>query len=732
MQLVTVFVLAAVATGSQLSREHPVERVISLLQDLSAKVETEGKAEELTYAQFETWCSDSRRTLEQAVSKEKQSIDALQSKVEGKTKESATLTEQISGLSNELLQYEAAASSAADQRKKVGDLYTAADKDLADTVTAIQQAIDSLTQARTSTSALIQTRLQQLTKLPLLLEQLTASQREALLAHADPEVLAKGNYDASVKKYSFKSGDIIELLKQLKTKFEDDRLEGTKAETNAQNAHALSSSARSGAIQASTGAKAEKMVLLGTAQTEIVSSSSALTSSQADLEADSTSLSNTDRSCAMKKSEWADRSSLRTNELKAIAAGIDILTKVSGVRVAAPVNAAAPSPLSYDDATTTAPATALIESESEPSPAAFIFLKAVDPKARAVNLLRSEARKIHSSTFERFADQVEASLGGPFDEVNNMIQKMVFHLMDEQKDEDGHKNWCDLELEKSNSSKVNKMERIASFETKIADASASSAVLAAEIQADNEMVSKIDVFLEESTAVRQAGKLENQAAIKESREAQAAIAQATAVLESFYKGSGMVAKESWELLQRGVNLPAEPSTWSADYTGVADPKNQPGGVITVLKAISADFSKMEADTVAQEVTDQKAYDEAAKSSAIEKARRVSEAELKGQERKRLLTQVEETQRALKSVNTELGAVEQYLKDLSPACIEGDSTYEDRKAARAAEVSALKEAQVMLEGAFKEDAAVETTTTAADTAAGAASFLSPVKRGSVQK
>ena len=36
-----------------------------------------------------------------------------------------------------------------------------------------------------------------------------------------------------------------------------------------------------------------------------------------------------------------------------------------------------------------------------------------------------------------------------FDQIKNMIQKMIFHLMDEQKNEDEHKHWYDGETETS-------------------------------------------------------------------------------------------------------------------------------------------------------------------------------------------------------------------------------------------------------------------------------------------
>ena len=48
---------------------------------------------------------------------------------------------------------------------------------------------------------------------------------------------------------------------------------------------------------------------------------------------------------------------------------------------------------------------------------------------------------------------------------------------------------------------------------------------------------------------------------------------------------------------------------------------------------------------------------------------------------------------------ELEAVNTYLKDLEPACVSGDSSYAERKAARADEIAALRKAQGILEEAF---------------------------------
>ena len=57
----------------------------------------------------------------------------------------------------------------------------------------------------------------------------------------------------------------------------------------------------------------------------------------------------------------------------------------------------------------------------------------------------------------------------------------------------------------------------------------------------------------------------------------------------------------------------------------------------------------------------------------------------------------------KNTESELEATDQYLKDLQKACVSGDSSYEDRKEARATEIEALQKVQGILTDAFKEEA-----------------------------
>merc|ERR1719506_1134557 len=99
----------------------------------------------------------------------------------------------------------------------------------------------------------------------------------------------------------------------------------------------------------------------------------------------------------------------------------------------------------------------------------------------------------------------------------------------------------------------------------------------------------------------------------------------------------MIEKKPWEFLQiqapDPVKLPKNPVTWDSSYTGVADPTKADSGVIAVLTACAADFSKMEADARAQEISDQEQFDKDMSASKIDKAKNQKESEMKSDEEK---------------------------------------------------------------------------------------------------
>merc|ERR1719498_1449763 len=277
--------------------------------------------------------------------------------------------------------------------------------------------------------------------LALVSEKATHKQQQVLAAFAKPrpDQLAAGDLDAHVDKYDFKSENVIELLKQLKLKFEDDKLAGTKAETNSVNAYELAKEERDNVIDAAKKSKKNKEKELADTKKSIADAEEELKSIQDDLKADSASLKDTEDVCNTKKEEWETRSKTRSLEIEAMDQAMKILAKSSGVRTEAPGNPIPPA-----------------------SPIDFLqILSSDDPKMKAVALIKAAATENHSRALERLAQEVAAHLSGPvrqgpFDAVNNMIEKMIFRLMDEQKKEDEHKHWCDQEIKKTETMKEDK------------------------------------------------------------------------------------------------------------------------------------------------------------------------------------------------------------------------------------------------------------------------------------
>merc|ERR1719271_2101461 len=232
----------------------------------------------------------------------------------------------------------------------------------------------------------------------------------------------------------------------------------------------------------------------------------------------------------------------------------------------------------------------------------------------------------------------------------------------------------------------------------IAKAEADTIELAEEIKTLTEEAAEIAAHIKEATAIREEEKADNAITIKDAKDGQEAISAAIAVLTDFYKESGKIPKEPWEFVQMPVEIKDKPETWDSSYSGLDE---QPDGIISLMDEVSSDFAKMESETKAEEDENQKAYDEDMTESNVNKAEKEKSIEMKTHERARLLDKIKSWKGQLKHVVSELEAVVQYLKDLEPACVSGDSTYEDRKQARADEIEALRKAQKILDEAFKE-------------------------------
>jgi len=683
--------------------DHPIAGVITLLEKLEVETKQEAEAEGASYVKFQYWCKRSTRVLARAMKKEKKAIGELTDKIAGLTADIMTLGEDIAALEKQLEVLDQQKQRAIQMRSDEHTLFSDDIANLDGSIEATDVALEVLEEEEESAnSVLLQTGARHVVQKAAAL----AAKAKAALkdAKGSPEDLLKLNPGANnpfkpkAKSFSSHGGGVVETFKGLEDGWGIDKLSEEEQEQNAMNAYNLAKQARDTAIKAAEDSKSEKEGIKSDKESEKANAESSLTETKRMLDGDTATLETADSTCKTRAAEWDERTKIRNGELEAMAMAKKILSKVTGVR----------NPDEHEIPTKALiESTARVESNTADLSAfrGISFLQVDDPKVKAVNLLRKAASAAHSKSLQKLAEEI-STFDGPFDKIKAMMEKMIFRLMGEQKDEDEHKLWCDMETEKSTESKDDKADKKELLTMKVAEMDAAIKLLVKQIVENNDKVKTITEYQETETTLRDENHAEIVATIKDAQGAQAALTDAIAVLKDFYKESGMIPKEPWEFVQTGsrdVELPESPATWDSSYTGTADPKSGSDGILTILAETMQKFSKMEADAKVTDETDQKEYEQDMANKKIETDETNTDTQMKTEKKESLTEKMESTAATLKSTSAELDAVEQYLKDLEPACGTGDSSYDDRKKARADEIEALRKAQTILEEAFRAKA-----------------------------
>jgi len=693
------FVVTYASLVQQQFKEHPATKIITLLQGLQVQIKEEGQEETHLYGKFTYWCQETIKDKEKSVKEYEETISVAGSTIQALTEDIAALETELTALGEELEKDSASKATMQEERDSSNGLFMDNKADLEMTIDAVGQAITAL---EASKPAFLQ---QQWKKAPAVQKALgllaafsTDNKVVAKLMKAseegpdDPKADEFENRKGREATYSFKGGDVIEMLKTLKLQFEDQLKELNSSEASAASAHKLADAAKEDEIEAAGRAKDTKTEVKGAKGSDLSTAESTLSEATSARDADNTVLDETKVLCHERKEEYERRTKTRADEIEAMGKAIEILSKVTGVRTP----------------------------ESKGISLIQIAKKDSDPKSVIVNLLRKAGNTKQTQALAKLADKIAALNSqtpgsGTFDQIKNMIQKMIFHLMAEQKDEDDHKNWCDKELETTTMMIQDKETKRDTLQASIDVLTQEIADLEVKITENREAVALMQSEIEEETAERQAEHAENMATIKDAQDAQTAVSQAIAVLSEFYKGTGMVEKESWELNQMKAHVrrirapPGEtempepnPELFESPYKG----SSEGSGVIGMLEGIAENFALMETNANADETEESDEYEKWMTGTKIAISEREKDTEMKEARMERQKEKLVGKTDDFNHNKKELEATVQYEKDLQHACVDGDSTYEDRKAARTKEIEALKEAQDILEKAFDEPAGEE--------------------------
>merc|ERR1719428_444287 len=275
-----------------------------------------------------------------------------------------------------------------------------------------------------------------------------------------------------------------------------------------------------------------------------------------------------------------------------------------------------------------------------------------------------------------------AAASDPFVKIRGLIEDMLARLMEEAAEEASQKAFCDEEQGKSLTAQKEKMAKIDKYQTRIDSGEATIAELTEAVKTLEAEVAEIDKAQAEATKIRTTENTDNTKAMKEFKESADAVIAAIGVLKSYYEGS---------LLQ----VSARTSSKQPAFGGA---KSDTGSsIISVLEVAESDFTRLYAETETEEDQAAAAYEKLSEENKVSKATKEADAKAKESEIKSLTVQVSHSKEDHASTSSELDAVNAYLEKLKPQCESKAMSYEERKAARDAEISGLKEALEILEG-----------------------------------
>jgi hypothetical protein len=396
--------------------------------------------------------------------------------------------------------------------------------------------------------------------------------------------------------------------------------------------------------------------------------------------------------CKEKGLSFEEKQQLRTEEIEAINQAIKILKSgdVSG-------NADKHLALAQ-----TSKVTSLTQLRGQES--------ATGVRGHVRDFITSESKRLHSHQLALLAQKLVAD---PFGKVKKMIDDMITRLLNEANEDAQHEGFCDKEIGKSKVTRNKLSEDIDGLQAAVEDGKATIMMLAEEIATLTKEVAELDASVKEATKIRSEEKAINKVTVEDAQAAQTAVAAATAVLKTFYEKASLATG----LLQTDASRPkmgtdewdslANPNyegpaidkghkegmqTFGKKYTGQQD---EAGGVMAMLEVILSDFSNVEADTKAAETKAQETYDEFMVDSKKTKATKLKKIEMDEADKAAAELKLQEDTKDMKGTQDELLAADRYYEKLVPQCIDQGQTWEERVAAREAEIASLKEALKIL-------------------------------------
>jgi len=623
----------------------PITKVVQLLDSLSAQVTAEGEVEQQQFEELVVWCEENAKEKQHELKTSAERQAELEAVIEKADSDISVTETRISDLSASISQNDSDLASATKVRAAEHKDFVARDGEQAQAIDTLERAIQVL--SKVLKAGLVQVDSASASRLSEAMRAVVdagvSSTRDVQKLQALLQAHTEDGDEMQSHTEVRNPGAIIDIMKDLLDKAEQERADSTKAETEAQFNYDMLKQSLTDELRTENKQIAERRTKLAAYKEAKASAEGDLEETKKDASSDSATLVQIQTDCMQKASDHEAEVADRKGELKALAAAKSIIQEKAG-------GAASRSYGLLQLATQSRSSDAL------PAVLAQLRQLGFDHKDMGLSMQLAQLSSSGASQEDVFA------------KVKGLIRTMLEKLSEEAKADAKEHEWCTTKTKETTAAKEDheaQVDKISSkidrTEAAITEATASLKELEAELGALNKMQGDMDKQRGEEHAEYQKASKDYEAGIE-------GVQMAIKVLKDYYgKNSALLQGSSAAGTQDG------------------------NGIIALLEVAESDFSKLATEVEADEKAAEEEYVQQTKANKV--AKKEKETSIKYTKKQitrgeKGLTELTDDRDAAQG---ELDGVLEYLSKINKRCIAKPETYEQRVAKREAEIDGLKNA-----------------------------------------
>jgi len=679
----------------------PVEKVVTMMEDLQTQVVTEGKAEATTYDKFACFCKDMSNDKNTAITEAQDSISSLTASINQLTSDREDLDSDIAEYNAKLELLEKQMREATATRAEQKATYDKEKAELTKGKGDVDNAVEEMKASAAPSFVVVQSVLKTVRQAVLMADALGQGpkNRQVLteLLQQAPGV-PMDSYEGG------RAGGIVETIEGLSEDFIDKIAEIKATEVQRIADFDLLMQGKTDEKKATEKDLKDAQELKDTKMSRIAEDQQALTATNAQMTDDQAYIKDLTDKCNLKSRQWAQRSQMRSEELTALATAITIVKgrvaeKTTSNTVRLMQRATNPAVSATAESESEDEVDEIVDSEDTSflqlasARSSISFLQRGAPEAdsardRVVALLKAKSAQLGSAVLAALASHVAAD---PFAKIKTLIQELIERLLQEAADEANHKGWCDKETGKAKQSRKLKSEAVRALNTQLADNEAKRDELVEDTTRLGTEIQELEDSLATLTKERHDESAQNEATVTEAEEGKAAVQEALEVLDHFYKTAAKAEKVT--LVQKGPDDELPDAGFDGQNSGSQSASK---GIIGMLEVILSDFVRTIETTQKLERESAADFLELETSSKVSMGKKTMEKENKEATLVETNSALQEDNESMLDEQALLDKSIQELSELRPACVDTGMSYADRVAKREQEIDSLKEALCTLD------------------------------------